>query len=190
MPHLPRRLCLIIALAVSPSLAACGGSAGGATNQPSSSATPSATAPSGAAATAGLQGAPIIVADNTQINGIPGIDFSPMPDGAKAAAAYVNSQGGVDGRPIEVVSCNTRYDPNGSKACAAAAVAQHPFAITGLDDLSTTSGADALYAKSGIILTMDAPNQTTLVHRSQRIWCRQRWRWRVLWPRRLTSARS
>ena len=114
-------------------------------------------------ATSGLSGKPIVIADNTQLTGIPGFDPSALPDGEKAAAAYVNSQGGIGGRPIEVVSCDTRYDPAGSKACAAEAVSENAIAVTGLDDLSNSSGADAQYQKNGII-TLNAPNQIPLAN--------------------------
>jgi branched-chain amino acid transport system substrate-binding protein len=107
-------------------------------------------------------GAPIIVADNSQLTGIPGFDPSALPNGEKAAATYVNCHGGVAGRPIEVVSCDTRFDPAGSKACATEAVAKGAIAITGLDDLSNPSGADAEYVKNDVV-TLNAPNQLPLI---------------------------
>jgi ABC-type branched-subunit amino acid transport system substrate-binding protein len=107
-------------------------------------------------------GNPIVVADSSQLTGIPGFDPSALPKGEKAAADYVNCHGGIDGRPIDVASCDTRYDPAGSKACAAEAVAKGAIAVTGLDDLSSSSGADAQYAQNRIV-TLNAPNQIPLV---------------------------
>ena len=113
--------------------------------------------------TASLPGKPIVIEDNTHLTGIPGFDPSALPNGEKAAAAYVNSHGGIDGRPIEVVSCDTRYDPAGSKSCAAQAVSKGAIAVTGLDDLSSSSGADAELSKNNVI-TLNAPNQIPLVN--------------------------
>lgn len=109
----------------------------------------------------GLKGEPIVVADISEVTGIPGFDVSPVPKGAEAAAAYINMHGGIGGRPIKMWGCDSKFDPGASKACAQAAVAQHPVVITGVDDFSGTAG-DALF-KANHIATFDVPNQTSLI---------------------------
>ncbi|WP_165818441.1 ABC transporter substrate-binding protein [Frankia canadensis] len=50
--------------------------------------------------------------------------FPEAVDGAKAAAAKINAAGGVNGRQIEIQSCNDQFDPNTAVACAQKAVSQ------------------------------------------------------------------
>lgn len=115
-------------------------------------------------AAAKLTGEPIIIADITEITGVPGFAAYAMPDGAKAAAAYVNDNGGVGGRPIHITSCDSKFDPGASAACSQQAVAEKAVAIIGIDDFSGTGG-DALFERNDII-TMNAPNQPTLIQSS------------------------
>jgi ABC-type branched-subunit amino acid transport system substrate-binding protein len=55
--------------------------------------------------------------------------------GAKAAAAVINAAGGVAGRQIQVITCDTELDPNKQLGCARQAVSQRVSAVVG----STTS---------------------------------------------------
>jgi len=59
----------------------------------------------------GLTGKPIVVADISDLTGIPGFDPSGFAAGARAAASYINAQGGIDGRPIQVTSCDDAMNP-------------------------------------------------------------------------------
>lgn len=111
-----------------------------------------------------LTGEPITIVDISEITGVPGLPAINLPNGARAAAAYVNENGGIGGRPIEIVSCDSKFDPGASRACAQDAVAQNALAVIGLDDYSATAG-DALLEKNDII-TMNAPNQTSLIQSS------------------------
>ncbi|GAF48882.1 ABC transporter substrate-binding protein [Rhodococcus wratislaviensis] len=51
--------------------------------------------------------------------------------GAEAAAKAINANGGVNGRPIEVVSCNDKGDPNTAAKCAREMVGQDVVASIG-----------------------------------------------------------
>src|SRR4029450_2514967 len=48
---------------------------------------------------------------------------------AKAAADDINENGGVDGRPVEIVECNDKSDPNGAGTCARQAVEEEGVAV-------------------------------------------------------------
>lgn len=52
-------------------------------------------------------------------------------DGAKAAATAVNAAGGIDGHPIQILSCNDQFDPNQAATCAEQAVSDHVAAVVG-----------------------------------------------------------
>ncbi len=52
-------------------------------------------------------------------------------EGAQAAAEAINGRGGIQGRPVEIVDCNTRADPNGASECARQA-ASEAVAVVGM----------------------------------------------------------
>jgi ABC-type branched-subunit amino acid transport system substrate-binding protein len=59
--------------------------------------------------------------------------------GAEAAAKTINAAGGVNGRKITVLSCNTQGDPNVSSSCARKAVSEHVSAVIGLLSLTSST---------------------------------------------------
>jgi ABC-type branched-subunit amino acid transport system substrate-binding protein len=54
-----------------------------------------------------------------------------VPEGATAAAEKINSLGGIDGSPIELVECNLANDPNAARECGNQAVAEGVVAVVG-----------------------------------------------------------
>jgi ABC-type branched-subunit amino acid transport system substrate-binding protein len=80
-------------------------------------------------------GAPIkIMTDATVGNAVsdnPGVFSS-----AKAAAEAINAEGGVKGRPIEIITCNNRLTANGAAACARQAARERVVAYTGQDSFT------------------------------------------------------
>ncbi|MFD5701759.1 ABC transporter substrate-binding protein [Streptomyces lasiicapitis] len=54
-----------------------------------------------------------------------------MPAMAKAYARWVNANGGLDGRKLEVITCNERNDPVGAGNCATEAVDEGVAAVVG-----------------------------------------------------------
>ena len=56
------------------------------------------------------------------------------PTGAEAAAAAINEDGGINGRDIEVIVCDTASDPNKSTECARKAIDEGVVAIVGSFD--------------------------------------------------------
>jgi len=78
----------------------------------------------------------------TQANGTPiklmsifegtGPSASPeVPQGANAAAKAINAHGGIKGRPIDIVPCDTHNDPNVALECGRQAVAEGVVATVG-----------------------------------------------------------
>lgn len=99
-------------------VAACGGS--------SSSSTDSSTAASEAETgqtqtTASNQekatGTPIKVLTQASVDWV-GESFQENFDAAEMYAQYINDRGGINGHPLEVITCDDKGDPNQSVACA------------------------------------------------------------------------
>lgn len=59
--------------------------------------------------------------------------------GAKAAAAMINAAGGVGGRPIQILSCDTQGTSSGPITCARQAVSDGVTAVVGDDDVAGSS---------------------------------------------------
>lgn len=95
------------------------------------------------------------------------VNYPGIFSAVQAAATTINSQGGINGHPIKVFTCNTESTSNGELGCARQAIANHVVAMVGANvdnafapfnqvltaaqvvDISNT-GAD-LYAYSGSI---------------------------------------
>lgn len=66
------------------------------------------------------------------MEGSPAGSFPEARAGAEAAVAYVNqTQGGVDGRQLELEACQTNGTPESSQSCAQRLVAAQPAAVVG-----------------------------------------------------------
>lgn len=67
-------------------------------------------------------------------SGVGGVDLPDIPAGAQAGAQYINDeQGGIDGRPIEIVECNTMVDPAAAADCGQTFVDEGVIAVVGID---------------------------------------------------------
>lgn len=81
--------------------------------------------------TAGLTGEPVKV--GTIYEGSNTVLANPeIPDGAMAGALFVNENGGIDGRPVEIVACDTGDDPNAAAECGRQMVEEGVVALTGV----------------------------------------------------------
>jgi ABC-type branched-subunit amino acid transport system substrate-binding protein len=101
-------------------------------------------------------GEPIVVAEISDVTGYPGAPWGQFTTGAEAAAEYINEDlCGVDGRPFEIWSCDSKYDGAAAASCASQALEQDPVAQTGLSVLLGMSGAQ-IFKKAGIV-TMNVP---------------------------------
>lgn len=66
--------------------------------------------------------------------------FPELTAAARAGVRFVNEElGGVDGRPVELLTCDTAFSPEGSTRCAQQLVSQGAVAVTGGIDIWGTS---------------------------------------------------
>lgn len=115
MTRKPHKLLCAAAIAVAvTALAACGNSGGSNNAAQNSTAT----------------GSPIKVM-NTGTLSSPNLSYPQSADAAKAAATAINNAGGVNGHPIEVLSCNDGLDPNKAATCLQQAVQNKVVALVG-----------------------------------------------------------
>lgn len=128
-----KRLCAATAVATLVALSGCAGTGGDSTSGTSSTA----------------EGEPIKVGFLNQGSGA--LAFPDFAAGGNAGADYVNANGGIDGRPIELVTCNTDGTPAASVKCANQFVGDGVVAVMQGIDLSSDSALPIL-AGAGIPL--------------------------------------
>jgi branched-chain amino acid transport system substrate-binding protein len=82
--------------------------------------------------------------------GVEGIDLVDVPDGAEAAAEYVNTElGGFDGHPVEIVACNDNGDAAEDVSCGEQFVEEDVIAVGGIAPQWGDNGM-AVVAEAGI----------------------------------------
>lgn len=120
---------LICALAV----AACGSSGSG------SGSGGSGSAPSGAAAkTSKLTGTPIPIMGTGTFAGTSN-PFPQMKVGISSAVDTINANGGINGHPLKLTTCNDQDNPNVAQSCAQQAVSNHDVAVVTGNDSNSKS---------------------------------------------------
>jgi branched-chain amino acid transport system substrate-binding protein len=132
-------------------LAACGGS----DNSESTSSGNSSTA-EGVTTAQKPTGKPVVVADISDASGFPGSPLGEFAIGGKAAVDYINEElGGLEGRPFELWSCDSKLNPAESVACAQRGIVQDPIASVGLS-INWAENGLPIWTKAGIP-SMSAP---------------------------------
>jgi ABC-type branched-subunit amino acid transport system substrate-binding protein len=101
----------------------------------------------GTATAAPAKGKPVVLMALGSFTG-GGLDFTSVPDAAKAAAKAINKAGGINGRPIEIVVCDTKIDENLNSDCARKAVDEKMTAVVGA--FSTSEEYLPILEKAGI----------------------------------------
>jgi ABC-type branched-subunit amino acid transport system substrate-binding protein len=103
-----------------------GSDLGGTTSANSSS----AAAPGGGGGGAGVSGGKITIGGFFDITGP--VDSSVERDTVRAYMQAVNASGGINGRQVEYVWCDSKYDASSAHSCAQQMVAQKVLAVVGL----------------------------------------------------------
>ena len=85
----------------------------------------------------------------TGILNTPAANFVESVNGADAAAAAINKAGGINGHPVEIVTCNDNLNAADAIECAVQAIQQHVIAYVGGDEPFDT-GVFPYLAKAGI----------------------------------------
>lgn len=73
-------------------------------------------------------------------------NYPDVKAGAEAAAKAINDSGGIDGRKIDLIFCNSQSDPNQALACARKAVSEKVAAVVGHTDTFSTQTLPVLEA--------------------------------------------
>jgi branched-chain amino acid transport system substrate-binding protein len=132
------------------SLAACGGSNSKPTTSSATAAstTTSTNTVSASASNASPSKAPVVLALVSYK--IPGSDsLSELTEGANAAAAQINSSGGIGGRKVVIDPCNSMLEPAAATVCAHRTLADHAVAEFGCEPAWSAAGLP-VYAAAGI----------------------------------------
>jgi branched-chain amino acid transport system substrate-binding protein len=67
----------------------------------------------------------------TGVLATPSANYAESANGAQAAAAAINKAGGIDGHPIQIITCNDNLNPADAISCAREAIADHVIAYAG-----------------------------------------------------------
>ena len=85
---------------------------------------------SGTSAAEQLSGPPVRTMSLASVK-YQGQSYESVHEVAKAYEKYVNANGGIGGRPLEVITCDDRGDPNQVQVCAREAVSKKVVAVVG-----------------------------------------------------------
>src|SRR6202022_3256289 len=88
------------------------------------------TGTSASATSAGVAGGKITIGGFFDISGP--VDSSVERDTVRAYMQAVNSAGGINGRQVEYVWCDSKYDASAAGSCARQMIAQNVLAVVGL----------------------------------------------------------
>jgi ABC-type branched-subunit amino acid transport system substrate-binding protein len=141
LSHARKYTAALITTAALVALTACSGSGA---DTPSDSAAPDTS--------------PIKLMVIESMTGAVGIDQT-APLGAEAAAEAINAAGGVNGRDIEVIACDTASDPNKASECARAAIDDGVAAVVGSFDPINSSVFVPILEAGGVPYIMPLATQ-------------------------------
>lgn len=85
-----------------------------------------------------------------------------VPAVAKAAAATINANGGINGGKLEVITCNEQATPAGAQACAEEAVSEGVAAVVGSSSINGETFYPIFEAAGVPVIGMTGPNSTDL----------------------------
>lgn len=141
-----RPLAIVVALLVAAAATGCGSSSSSSSSTGSSKSSTTAPAANALGTPKKATGSPIVFGLLNLESGP--VTFPEYRQAAEAAAQYVNNyKGGIDGRPIKIVSCATDGQPATSARCAAQLADKKPVAILGGADTGAP-GAFKVYQRA------------------------------------------
>ena len=73
--------------------------------------------------------------------GVGPISSPEVPEGAIAAAKAINARGGIKGRPVQIIACDTKNDPTTATGCGRRAVSDGVVAMVGNRHAFTAIGS-------------------------------------------------
>jgi len=120
------------------------------------------------------RGKPIRIGTINQDTGAAGA-FPELTRADRTAIDFINTEmNGVDGHPIELVTCDTQFSPDLSQACAQQMVAQHVLAVVGGIDVwgtgITTLENNGIPYVGGIPVSFQASRSPVSFQFSSGIW--------------------
>lgn len=110
---------------------------------------------SGSSSSASASKSPIKIGIAVPIKSV--VDFSESVAAAKGAARAINKAGGVDGHPLQIVSCSTELNPNQELSCARTLIGDHVAATVGDSNYTNEKTANSLYRSAGVAQLGDTP---------------------------------
>jgi ABC-type branched-subunit amino acid transport system substrate-binding protein len=125
-------LALFALVACALTFAACGGGSSSSSSESTSTAAP-ATEKTTASTSGGekeASGEPIVAYSYTDVN-TEGPQYKNLEETERVYQEWINSHGGIGGRPLEAKFCDSRGTPTAAAACAREAVADHAVAVVG-----------------------------------------------------------
>jgi len=114
-----------------------------------------ATAGAAPAATNTPKGDPIKIGNILATSGP--LTYPDIAGALKAAVDGVNARGGIDGRPLKLISCDEAGDPNRATACARSLVKQGIVAEVGGQSTTAEAQIGAIFKAAGVPQVGDAP---------------------------------
>jgi branched-chain amino acid transport system substrate-binding protein len=106
--------------------------------------------PGSSAPTASTSGAPVKIFVTGPLSD-PIYAIPELLSGAQASAAAINAAGGINGHPIQILSCNDQVNPNEATKCADQAVSDAVTAVTGFFVFGTNTYAPLTAAKIPVL---------------------------------------
>ena len=119
-------------------------------------------------------GSPILLGAINQDTGAAGA-FPELTQADKAAVDFINTElNGIDGHPIELITCNTDFNPDLSQRCAQEMVSKHVAAVIGGIDIwgtgITTLENNGIPYVGGIPVSLEAARSVVSFQFSGGLW--------------------
>ena len=138
-----RRIVSIVATAAVSALILAGCSSSSDSTDTAATETAAATESAAAESPAELSGEPVKTMTITDINS-PGAVYPNIHISADAAQEYINATGGINGRPLEVINCDSQGTADGAATCARQATTDGVVAVVGSFNFSPDAMIEVL----------------------------------------------